>query len=327
MIDFSKDYARLIEADMSHWLESLPAALAQWLKQDIHGELKRWLKLVAQLPQVTTAETQVNLREKVAIGNENQLNSGELARLEGLLKQFMPWRKGPFELFGLHIDTEWRSDWKWDRVVPHIENLVGRKVLDIGCGSGYHLWRMKGEGAALTVGIDPTQLFLAQFYAIKSFMPESIGRDVLYFPLGIEDLQPTQAFDTVFSMGVLYHRRSPLAFIQQCVDQLRSGGQLVLETLVVDGDAQTVFMPGERYAQMRNVWFIPSSAALCHWLERFGLKNIQVVDENITSLEEQRATEWMQTQSLKDFLDPTDISKTCEGYPAPKRAVIIANKK
>ncbi|MEP4101842.1 tRNA 5-methoxyuridine(34)/uridine 5-oxyacetic acid(34) synthase CmoB, partial [Paraglaciecola sp.] len=134
------------------------------------------------------------------------------------------------------------------------------------------------------------------------------------------------AFDTVFSMGVLYHRRSPIDFLYQLKNQLKKGGELVLETLVVEGDAQTVFMPGDRYAQMRNVWYLPSTAALTLWLQRVGFTNIRVVDVAATTIEEQRATEWMDTQSLVDFLDPDDHSKTIEGYPAPVRAVLIANK-
>ncbi|MEY8213807.1 MAG: DUF1698 domain-containing protein, partial [Colwellia sp.] len=31
------------------------------------------------------------------------------------------------------------------------------------------------------------------------------------------------------------------------------------------------------------------------------------------------------TQSLSDFLDPQDKNKTIEGYPAPQRAIFIAN--
>ena len=236
----------------------------------------------------------------------------------------MPWRKGPFYLHDIHIDTEWRSDWKWDRVVPHIAPLKNRQVLDVGCGSGYHMWRMLGEDASGVYGIDPTQLFLIQFQAIKHFIGQ---RNIHFLPLGIEDMQPLKAFDTVFSMGVLYHRKDPMQFLTQLKDQLRKGGELVLETLVVDGDETTVLMAGERYAQMRNVWFLPSAKALMVWLERLGFENIRVVDINHTTLDEQRSTEWMETQSLKDFLDPADITRTIEGYPAPQRAVIVANKK
>ncbi len=324
MYDFTQFYARLTESGLGHWLETLPAAIRDWQANERHGEMKKWQRSVEQLPDIIPSS--IDLSKQVRIGTKHDLNEGEKARLEGLLKQLMPWRKGPFELFGVTIDTEWRSDWKWDRVLPHISDLTGRRVLDIGCGSGYHLWRMKGAGASLVVGVDPTPLFMMQFRAIQRFLPVEITRDVELLPLGVEHLQAVKAFDSVFTMGVLYHRRSPIDFLQQCIDQLTEGGELVLETLVIDGDENQVLVPGERYAQMPNVWFIPSSKAICHWLERLGMTNIRVVDETITTLEEQRSTEWMQAQSLVDFLDVSDHSLTCEGYPAPKRAVIVATK-
>ncbi len=83
---------------------------------------------------------------------------------------------------------------------------------------------------------------------------------------------------------------------------------------------------GDRYAQMRNVYFIPSAAALKMWLEKCGFIDVRIVDACVTSTEEQRRTEWMTTESLADFLDPQDQRKTVEGYPAPLRAVIIATK-
>ena len=59
---------------------------------------------------------------------------------------------------------------------------------------------------------------------------------------------------------------------------------------------------------------------------RCKLVNIKIVDVTTTSLEEQRSTDWMTFQSLKDFLEPNDPSKSIEGYPAPRRAVITASK-
>lgn len=318
---FKPCYRDLLDSPLSHWLNTLPQQMDTWYDSALHGEFKKWQKLLAKLPD--TQPTQLNLQNSVTIGDASDINDYTQKQIEGLLRQFMPWRKGPYHLHGIHIDTEWRSDWKWDRVLPHLAPLQGRQVLDVGCGSGYHLWRMYGEGAAGVYGIDPTQLFLIQFMAIKHFIGDA---PVHFLPLGIEQMQPVAAFDTVFSMGVLYHRRDPMEFLHQLKSQLRKGGQLVLETLVVDGDEQTVLMAGERYAQMRNVWFLPSSKALLVWLKRLGFTDCQVVDECVTTTDEQRATSWMTTHSLADFLDPQDHSKTIEGYPAPKRAVIIANR-
>lgn len=325
MMLYQDFYRRLLDSPLAHWLETLPTTLKHWEQHEQHGELRKWQRVVKQLPDLTAEY--LDLTRSVTVGQANEATAGEQARIRGLLQQLCPWRKGPFDLFGVYIDTEWRSDWKWNRVAPHLSNLSGRTVLDIGCGSGYHLWRMKGAGAELVVGIDPGQLFMQQFQAIRRFVPADIARDVELLPLGIEKMPALGAFDTVFSMGVLYHRRSPLDFLQQCIDQLAPGGELVLETLVVAGDAHTVLMPGERYAQMPNVWFLPSTAALSHWLERLGMVNVRVVDESQTSVEEQRATEWMTGKSLADFLDPEDTNLSIEGYPAPRRAVLIAERK
>ncbi|WP_158968665.1 tRNA 5-methoxyuridine(34)/uridine 5-oxyacetic acid(34) synthase CmoB [Paraglaciecola sp. L3A3] len=316
---FNDFYKQIADSPLSHWLEVLPAQIAHWQKEQLHGDFNKWVKLLGKLP--ATEPSEIKLKDKVEFGLESDINDYTQKHITGLLKQFAPWRKGPFHLHGIHIDTEWRSDWKWDRVQPHIQSLKDRYVLDVGCGSGYHMWRMLGEDAKMVVGADPSQLFLMQFQAIKHF---NSAVNIHLLPVGVEQLPELKAFDTVFSMGVLYHRRSPIDFLYQLKSQLRKGGELVLETLVVEGDEQTVLMAGERYAQMRNVWYLPSTVALTVWMQRVGFKNIKVVDVAHTSVQEQRATEWMDSHSLVDFLDPNDHSKTIEGYPAPLRAVIVA---
>ncbi|RUO61856.1 tRNA 5-methoxyuridine(34)/uridine 5-oxyacetic acid(34) synthase CmoB [Pseudidiomarina insulisalsae] len=320
---FKDDLIAVARSPLRHWLTDLPRQLEQWQRDQQHGELPKWLRCVAQLP--TLPPEQVDLGDTVTV-TSSDVSDGEQNRIRGLLQQLTPWRKGPFHLHGVTIDTEWRSDFKWQRVAPHLGDLTGQQVLDVGCGSGYHLWRMLESGADQVWGVDPGQLFMAQFFAVRHFMSAELQRRAHLFPLGVEDLPELGAFDTVFSMGVLYHRRSPVDFLTQLKAQLREGGQLVLETLVVEGDTTTVLVPGQTYAKMRNVWFIPSTAALLHWLERCGFSDARVVDENVTTLDEQRATQWMTGQSLVDFLDPDDHAKTLEGYPAPRRAVIIAKR-
>lgn len=316
---FNQFYQHIACSELSHWLETLPSQLTTWYAEQRHGEFDKWVRLLDKLPALDAVK--VDLKTKVSVGDEHSADEYTRKQITGLLKNFKPWRKGPFDIHGIHIDTEWRSDWKWERVLPHIQSLKNRNVLDIGCGSGYHMWRMLGEDAKLVVGADPSQLFLIQFQAIKHFIPDS---RIHLLPIGVEQLPTLKAFDTVFSMGVLYHRRSPIDFLQQLKDQLRKGGELVLETLVVEGDENTSLVPTDRYAQMRNVWYLPSTAALKVWMERVGFKNIRVVDLDQTSLDEQRRTDWMDGQSLADFLDPQDRSKTVEGHPAPLRAVVLA---
>ena len=256
----------------------------------------------------------------VCIGRPEEIDEADRAGLRTALMALHPWRKGPFSLFGIPVDSEWRSDLKWARVARAITPLAGRRVLDVGCGNGYYAWRMLGEGAAFVLGVDPAVRCLAQFRACKRFLPDAAA---VLLPLGSEDLPPeTACFDTVFSMGVLYHRRDPLAHLRELRGQLRSGGELVLETLYVEGAA--VLEPHGRYAKMRNVWQIPSCDALLRWVEDTGFTDARVVDTSLTTPTEQRRTEWMRFESLADFLDPADPSRTVEGHPAPRRVVVTA---
>ncbi|HHF6577262.1 TPA: tRNA 5-methoxyuridine(34)/uridine 5-oxyacetic acid(34) synthase CmoB [Haemophilus influenzae] len=321
MIDFRPFYQQIATTNLSSWLETLPRQLKEWETQT-HSDYAKWCKVVDFLPDLQTDE--IDLKSAVKSDRTFPLSAGEKQRIVHHLKQLMPWRKGPYHLFGIHIDCEWRSDFKWDRVLPHLAPLQGRTILDVGCGSGYHMWRMVGEGAKMVVGIDPTELFLCQFEAVRKLLNNDRRANLI--PLGIEQMQPLAAFDTVFSMGVLYHRKSPLDHLSQLKNQLVKGGELVLETLVVDGDVNTILVPADRYAKMKNVYFIPSVAALINWLEKVGFTNVRCVDVATTTLEEQRKTDWLENESLIDFLDPNDHSKTIEGYQAPKRAVILANK-
>ena len=321
MIDFRPFYQQIATTNLSDWLETLPLQLKEWENQT-HGDYAKWSKIVDFLPDLDADE--IDLKSAVKSDRTSSLSEGEKQRIIHHLKQLMPWRKGPYHLFGIHVDCEWRSDFKWDRVLPHLAPLQGRTILDVGCGSGYHMWRMVGEGAKMVIGIDPTELFLCQFEAVRKLLNNDRRANLI--PLGIEQMQPLAAFDTVFSMGVLYHRKSPLDHLSQLKNQLVKGGELVLETLVVDGDVNTVLVPTDRYAKMKNVYFIPSVAALINWLEKVGFTNVRCVDVATTTLEEQRKTDWLENESLIDFLDPNDHSKTIEGYQAPKRAVILANK-
>jgi len=314
-------YTKLDEMDLSAWSQQLQTTIPVKLAPDGgHGKMTGWQTALNNLPQMTA--NHIELKSNVEIGDSDDLLAGDRDDVIKQLKQFHPWRKGPYKLFGIDINTEWRSDWKWDRVLPHIQPLKNRKVLDIGGGNGYHGWRMLGEGADLVLGIDPTLVFVMQYHVMQRYIGES---NHYVLPIGIEDLpQNLMCFDTVFSMGVLYHRRSPLDHLYELRACLRSGGELVLETLVIEGEEGTVLMPEGRYAKMRNVWFFPSIATMELWLRRCGFKNVRCVDVSTTSLDEQRATEWMTFESLADFLDPDDRTKTIEGHPAPMRAVFTA---
>lgn len=322
--EFERLFAHLRqEPGLETWLEGLPSLLQRSLAPGCHGEMEKWRTAYEAMPRIRASGYDLN-RACIGIGTADDCDDQTRQALAGSLMQLHPWRKGPFALFGLHIDTEWRSDWKWQRLAPHLGSLANRRVLDVGCGNGYYLLRMLGQGARLVIGLDPSLRYFMQFRALTRYLPELPG---FVLPLGIEALPAGMAaFDTVFSMGVLYHRRSPLDHLVELREALRPGGELVLETLVVPGGANEVLLPAGRYARMRNVWFIPSVDALLGWLRRCGFEAVEVVDVTPTGIDEQRRTDWMRFHSLAEFLDPDDPARTVEGYPAPVRAIVMARR-
>ncbi len=320
MFDYQPLYDQLAASPAAPWLETLPEAVSTALEPKRHGHFLEWQAVVENLPDLKPS--QVELQYHVKIGCKEDTDETTYQQLETGLKQLRPWRKGPLELFGVYIDTEWRSDWKWQRLADYITPLKDRTVLDIGCGNGYYALRMLGMGANLVIGLDPSILYTMQYEVIRRYLPDING---YVLPLGVQHLpENLQAFDTVFSMGVLYHQRSPLDHFQTLRDSLKPGGELVLETLVVPEDYTDVLIPEKRYAKMRNVWSIPNCATLESWLKQSGFTEINLVDVTATTIQEQRRTEWITSHSLENFLDPTDHSKTIEGYPAPLRAIMIA---
>jgi tRNA (mo5U34)-methyltransferase len=284
---------------LDQWLEPLRALADERMSASAHGDFERWRDAVAGLQSVTS----------------------DIKRRE-LLMQLAPWRKGPFDVGGVHIDAEWRSDLKWQRVAGGIEPLEGRRVLDVGCGNGYYALRMADAGAAAVLGIDPTLLYVMQFLAVTAHLQRP---PVAVLPLRLQELPDAcHAFDTTFSMGVLYHQRSPLDHLRQLRGTLCPGGQLVLETIFIPGEESYACTPAERYARMKNVWLLPTLAELSTWLRRTGFRDVEIIDTAVTTVAEQRSTEWMTFESLADALDPDDPTRTVEGWPAPRRVVVTA---
>lgn len=318
MIDYRPFLDHLANTELKCWVASLEAQLTKQWRELKDGNVPQLVAYLAQLPNAKL--------EQLAVESAIRLEGAvtDKAALLSVLKALRPWRKGPFNFFGIAIDAEWRCDLKWQRLNNQLPSLAGQHILDVGAGNGYFGWQMKAAGAATVVGIDPSWLSVAQHQASNHYIKDA-SHTVL--PLTLEQLTPNlQLFDTVFSMGVLYHRRSPLDHLFELRGALKPGGQLVLETLVIEGDCGATLVPVGRYARMNNVWFLPSVATLVRWLERMGFANIRVIDQTRTTTAEQRRTEWKPGHSLSDYLDPADASRTIEGYPAPLRAILFATK-
>ena len=306
-------FAPFYEA-LPDWAE-LDAALFANLNR--HGDCGRWQAALDRLP--SASRVRADYGDVVAVAGS--LAAEDRARLEEAVQALHPWRKGPFDLFGVRIDAEWRSDLKWRRVAPAVD-LGGAEVLDVGCGNGYFGWRMLDAGAARVVGIDATPLYHMQHQAISHYVGDP-RNSVL--PVRFEQLPErlTKArFDAAFSMGVLYHQRDPGDHLRRLRRSLKPGGQIILETLIVESAAP--LRPAGRYARMRNISEIPTPDSLLNALAAAGFGEARIIDIAATTPAEQRSTPWMRFESLAEALDPDDSAQTVEGHPAPRRCVALA---
>ncbi|MGA1932241.1 tRNA 5-methoxyuridine(34)/uridine 5-oxyacetic acid(34) synthase CmoB [Arcobacter sp. YIC-464] len=281
-----------------------------------------WYEQLNKAREIKTSELFVDYGDWFTIGKREDITQEEYDLIEETAKKLIPWRKGPFNLFGLEIDSEWQSNIKYNLIRPHF-NLKDKVVADIGCNNGYYMFRMLEDKPKRLIGFDPSALTLHQFEFVNHF----VKSEIVYEMLGVEHLEYyNHKFDFIFMLGVLYHRPDPVGTLKSLARGLNSKGEILIDTFMIDGEDEICLTPNKRYSKIPNIYFIPTIPALKNWLSRAGFENIEVIATTVTTNEEQRKTKWSFDQSLEDFLDPNDSSKTVEGYPAPKRVYIKARK-
>ncbi len=259
---------------------------------------------------------------RVELGNTIRISSDTRYDIENIAKLMMPWRKGPFEILGTFIDTEWKSDIKYNLLRQYFD-LKDKRVADIGCNNGYYMFRMQEDSPKSIVGFDPSALYKTQFDFINHF----IKSDIKYELLGVEHLEfYSEKFDIIFCLGVLYHRSDPVSMLKQLFKGLDKKGEVILDTFYINGEDEVCLCPKSSYSKIPNIYFVPTINALKNWCLKAGFDSFEVLETSKTDANEQRKTEWIEGQSLEDFLDPNDDSKTIEGYPAPARVYVRLTK-
>jgi tRNA (mo5U34)-methyltransferase len=278
----------------------------------------RW-EAIKGLP--TLDDIEVVLGDTIEIYS-NTLSNNDKTYIYNSAKLIKPWRKGPFKISEIFIDSEWQSYIKYNILQPHF-NIKDKIVGDIGCNNGYYLFRMMKDNPKKLIGFDPSPIPYCQF----KFLDHFIQSKIKYELLGVEHVEYYEhKFDILFCLGVLYHRADPIGALKSLYRGLNWDGELILDTFMIDGEDEVSLTPKNRYSKIPNVYFIPTINALKNWCYRAGFNNIEILNISKTQLYEQRRTEWIDTESLDDFLDKEDKNRTIEGYPAPKRVYVKAKK-
>jgi len=314
---------RLPDSARKAEIETISRQRQQWAGQSKKGFL-RYRIPAERLAQYRAATIDLS-GDAVIIGRADEVTDTEQAEIRELLRSFMPWRKGPFSVFGVEVDSEWRSQRKWNRVRPVLPDLAGRVVADVGCSNGYYMFRLAEHRPSLVVGFEPA---VQPYYCFKA-LNSMAGVTSLHIDLlGVEHMGLfADCFDVIFLMGVIYHRPSPLDTLRELMTALKPGGTLIVESQAIPGDDPLALFPAKTYATVPGTYFVPTGACLKNWLERAGFEQVDLFDAHPMSSAEQRRTEWMLFESFDDFIDPAKPDFTVEGYPAPWRVYLRGLKK
>jgi tRNA (mo5U34)-methyltransferase len=321
MNDFQDDY--LEKFPLSINAERIRELRAEPFPKKYAGKFSFLQEVIANLPNFKSRLVDYD-GDVVRIGDPGELSADQKVAVETALKDLMPWKKGPFCLFGHEIDAEWRSDIKWRRLLPKITPMAGRRVADIGCNNGYYMYRMAAQNPELVVGFEPMLKNYFEFEVLQRYaqVPN------LYFErFGVEHIDLYQSFfDTVFCMGILYHHQDPLGILKKIRHSMAPGAQLIIDCQGIAGNEPVALLPKNKYTAGVGFWFLPTISCLEHWVSRTGFRNIEIFYTDYLTSHEQRATKWAPIKSLDDFLDPNDKTRTVEGYPAPMRFYLTAMK-
>lgn len=287
------------------------------------ASLQDYVRSLKQLPLSKPSRIELN-QDCIEIGRRSDLTSEEHECLLSALQAFIPWKKGPFSLFGTMIDSEWRSELKWRRLQGRYADLKDKRVADIGCNNGYFMFRMLAEAPELIVGFEPVAKHCLCFELLNKYINAD---QIFYERLGVEHLVHfPRFFNTVFCLGILYHHTDPISLLRGIHASLETGGELIIDCQGIPGENPVALCPRSRYCGATGIWQLPTKTCLEHWLKRVNFRHISCFYDDWLSPHEQRRTPWAPIASLSDFLDPHDPLRTIEGYPAPRRFYFRAVK-
>jgi SAM-dependent methyltransferase/predicted O-methyltransferase YrrM len=232
----------------------------------IRGDVAR------QLRQIGTAAQTKDLRKLPRFSAElpATLPPERLKQLEREIASLEPWLQGPFLLADdFVIPGLWRNDQRWQMLDEHLDDLAGKRVLDVGSNAGYDPFMFNLRGADEVIACEPFA-FVHQAKFLESIY--QTGIDIRQ--IGWQQLNPEELgrFDLVHCNGVLYHEPNPLGMLLRLRSMLADDGQMLFGSMLHGSGEQSQyirFVP-DAYAGDRTWWFVPGRLAMRWMLEVSG---------------------------------------------------------
>lgn len=185
----------------------------------------------------------------------------------------------------LHDINPLRLNW----IDRHV-GLVGKRILDVGCGGGLLSEGMAAYGASVT-GIDLSEkpLAVARLHLLES------GQKVEYRKIAVEQLADEMpgAFDAVTCLEMLEHVPNPSSVISACARLVKPGGQVFFSTLNRNAKSYLFAVIGAEYMLKMlpkgthdYAKFIKPSE-LARWAKMAGLEPEELIGMSYNPLNQQ----------------------------------------
>lgn len=161
---------------------------------------------------------------------------------------FEEYSRFPRSVEGLSAAGEWHE---LQKMLPQLEN---KRVLDIGCGFGWHCIYAAQQGAASVLGIDISEKMLAVARQNTPFA------NVKYIQLAMEDIDfAPDSFDVVISSLAFHYTPNFAPICRSVAHCLATGGHFVFsvehpvfmaygnQDWAYNSDGERIYWPVDRY--------------------------------------------------------------------------------
>ncbi|KAI9301399.1 S-adenosyl-L-methionine-dependent methyltransferase [Cunninghamella echinulata] len=144
---------------------------------------------------------------------------------------------------------------EWPALQKLLPDFKNKRVLDIGCGYGWHCFYCIEQGASSVVGIDPSLKMLQVAESKKAEKGISVNNQITFQQLQMEDMDfEKNSFDVVISSLAFHYTMDFDLVVKKINDFLQPGGQLVFS---VEHPIFTSYGSGD--------WYYNEKKEIDHW--------------------------------------------------------------